>query len=373
MRARALPVLASYFSRALSACADSRAPRAALSPRARQHREFSFKPDIGTAKLRPKPDDSQGDFTDRLCYEYETRNALREKLRQKHEQKHDAATGQPLFTPLVGRGPAAARAAPDSTIHESLHAQARQAESERAARARVHDEEARQRASTSHTSDTSAKMLGEMKLRSFSEVYRALLASVELQMLESGAPGTGLYADDEKWRQVALDVQLARPEQLTQRDVAAIVRDMLDGLGARRSIAFDEFCGCLDQALSRDLERNGPRSSSALLRPHKREPPAAPDQLADCTFKPRIDPTSREMAGRMGSKAGKPVAESLMERSAEVRRGLEQRREQLAAAELADCTFAPEITNRARSMRDLDGNAYPLVRGTPSEVTGPEP
>ena len=75
----------------------------------------------------------------------------------------------------------------------------------------------------------------------------------------------------------------------------------------------------------------------------------------------------------MGSKAGKPVAESLMERSAEVRRGLEQRREQLAAAELADCTFAPEITNRARSMRDLDGNAYPLVRGTPSEVTGPEP
>ena len=53
-----------------------------------------------------------------------------------------------------------------------------------------------------------------------------------------------------------------------------------------------------------------------------------------------------------------------MERDADAKRALEQKRHALADAELRDCTFAPEITEvgaeRAR-------HAYPLVRALASD------
>ena len=299
---------------------------------------------------------------ERLCYEYEVRNENKGRLKHKHEKAYDPETGQELFKPLIGRGPAVLRQNV-MPVHDFLHAHSQHAEQQREQLQRMQDDDSRRHASMSHVSEGSQLLLGSMKAKSYSEVFRALLASVDLKLHAHGQPGSSLYADDERWSTALLDVALASPEQLSHPEVASIVRDALDAAPAgafehANTISFETFCDLVDEALRRDQQRHGPRASALLRRQPTRELQLGPDPSEECTFAPEIDPLSRELAEKAGRTHTRRIEDVLLEENLKYHRAVEEKRSIRAEEELSQCTFTPEITAAARQLQDA---RYPLV------------
>ena len=317
--------------------------------------ECTFEPDIGRSKLRAKPDATQKEFVERLHKERREFDERTENLRKHYNTDYDPETGIEYFQPQTGRGPMQRES--NRSIHEVLYQCAPDKENAKAAAKAKQDSVIKARSSLVHKAPKTDKMLQQINQRTYSDVYRALLLSVQYNNNPDSVPRPEML-DDDMWRTASLDTQVADPTMLAKPKMQQIVAGVLQRWKARL-MSFDMFCKLMDSAMDESTDPSG-----LLVAPTYRTDveAIANRDMKDCTFEPEVNDRSREISrsvrGRDGSR---PIHEVLIDEKLEYqnrrRRAVKQHNERA----LEECTFKPNFMSKQSS--DTSGNSiYPLTR-----------
>jgi hypothetical protein len=317
--------------------------------------QCTFEPDIGRSKLRAKPDATQKDFVQRLHSERQEFDERTDMLRKHYNTEYDPNTGIEYFQPQTGRGPMQREMR--TSIHEVLYRGAPDKENALAEAKAKQDDDIKARSSVVHKAPKSDKMFKQISRRVYSDVYRALLLSVQYKNNPDEAPRSEML-DEDMWRTAALDTQVADPTMLAKPKMQKVVGGVLQKWKARL-MSYDMFCKLMDAALAEDTEPIG----DMVAPTYKTDFEAiATRDLEGCTFEPEMNEKSRIIGQNIrGRDGGRPIHDVL---HAEKSRYLEGRLNAIQKANqkvFEECTFQPKFMSKQSS--DSSGSSiYPLTR-----------
>lgn len=335
-----------------------------------EFKKIPFKPDIGNSKFRPKVDESQQEFSARLTSEHAAKAERLEMLREQYLLDFDPETGVDFFQPVTGRAPETTRRPTDKSIHDALHEHHDQLKDKLNRLRKTRELEQKQLAQKDLVDPKSREMLERVRANSIAEVYRTMLASVQFTNREEGVADAPDLADARNWKRALLDVSRARPDMLAK----PMMRDLVRRVFARSeggAIAYATFFQLMENALDKEAAPTG-----NAIAPRYATDTEAHIQATEgeCTFKPKLDARSRQLAKNVGRDGGRNIVEVLYGERDKYHSKREAKVKAQEENATAGCTFKPDII----ATRSTDGVAaagahYNLTRQMFPESPGAGP
>ena len=340
----------------------------------------TFQPNIGGNRHRPARDPSKQAFFERMHKANLARDERLDK-RRRDVRAVDEITGQPLFKPVVGRGPNYARRAPAMPIGDFLHATRHQFDD---IKSRLVAEDSRRMQAMRDkrfVNGRSEKLLGSMRRREARRIFASLVAScdrgdAEAKAAAATAAATAAAADGELGRgeKKGEDAAAAAGSLLAtaradssvlESEVRQVVGPLLEALAADNvTLSCDEFCTLLEGEIQH--RRDGPQSSK--LAPKKRNEAAEAheeQQLREMTFRPKIAARSNALAREKG-RGRVPIHEILEREAAAYEANKAVIRADVVTKELEECTFSPQFVAKGPARAAAARASRGMITGTSS-------
>jgi hypothetical protein len=243
-------------------------------------------------KHRPQRDGSQEAFITRMHRVNLERDKKLDKKRRSGRGV-DTITGQPLFKPVVGRGPNFARNSSAMPIGDFLHASRHEFDDIKSRLKADEERRCKELRQQKFVNGRSEKMLGKMRLREARRIFQTLRATYDASAEEEGGKG-GKGKGAARLATHLVDIEAV------DVDVLGVVAPLLAALAPDKvSLDVEEFCGMLDEDLLARID--GPQTSKLAI---KKATPAADAAalaaLEHTTFKPKIDKHSQRLAKEKG-------------------------------------------------------------------------
>eukprot|EP00947_MAST-08B_sp_MAST-8B-sp1_P004875 g4875.t1 len=339
----------------------------------------TFQPNIGGNRHRPARDPSKQAFFERMHKANLARDERLDK-RRRDVRAVDEITGQPLFKPVVGRGPNYARRAPAMPIGDFLHATRHQFDD---IKSRLVAEDSRRMQAMRDkrfVNGRSEKLLGSMRRREARRIFASLVASCDRGDAEAkAAAATAAAADGELGRgeKKGEDAAAAAGSLLAtaradssvlESEVRQVVGPLLEALAADNvTLSCDEFCTLLEGEIQH--RRDGPQSSK--LAPKKRNEAAEAheeQQLREMTFRPKIAARSNALAREKG-RGRVPIHEILEREAAAYEANKAVIRADVVTKELEECTFSPQFVAKGPARAAAARASRGMITGTRSTTS----
>jgi hypothetical protein len=327
----------------------------------------TFRPDIGITKWRPRTDDNDADFLQRLVNEKKVREQQLQLVREEKSKPVDPATGAPLYQPHTRRRQRARGGAPRQQppspsgrgrrgegIWEHLHASRHEyADLRRVLEARE-DELLWEAANRCHRNQRSREAAAERERRQARRLFDAL------DVAGRGAIDRRQLSETAARLEPALAAEIAPAVLAALEDGGEAVGferflQIVGGLAAYKTTRLAEVLARrrLPPAGGGDEEGSlagdkGPASRSA-----------AGQRGCDAPrYAPELNPVSREIVTQLGRSGD--LYERMRRERARQMDALEQRRCAKLAEELKECTFRPRINDDDGDDDDVDLQAAAL-------------
>lgn len=130
----------------------------------------TFNPDIGPDKFRPRVDETEEEFINRLTYHKQQRML---DMQAAHPSV-DQSTGQPLFQPVTGRGPLFQRNASGLPIGDYLHSYSFEKSENQALTVQEHEAHFRELASAPKITPNSNAIMENMRHQQLFEIFSVI-------------------------------------------------------------------------------------------------------------------------------------------------------------------------------------------------------
>jgi hypothetical protein len=282
--------------------------------------EYTFKPDIKMSSQYHHYDRSEQEFLDRLVYSKEKRQELLQHMRDKKiEEGIDPDTGERLFKPKTGRPPVNKR---EGSISDALFEAAKRADEAR--------RQAEERAAGEHAALSEQPKVLKTSQKILDATLRSRLAEI-FDALDTDHDG---YIEPETVSGATLDLEVAK-------DIIPLVKTF-----TTKFVNKQHFVKAVFDKLH--TSKTGPRAYLFTSRvkggaAHASGPDHTASELEALTFRPAINAKSAELALAKGRGGSVPVHEALLKEGEEAARHRQRLYEERIEAELAECTFRPNV------------------------------
>jgi len=272
--------------------------------------EFSFRPDIGTNKYRPKSDHNDKEFLERLVNSRkDTEETLRE-MRKKQSEPKDPKTGQPFFKPQTGRAPAKSRNTAALPIGEYLFSTRVEMENMKKKMVEEEDKKWDSVSKQRFSDDSSEKILQNMKERRLKDIFTTLDHDGDNVISANKIDISGLPTD-------LLEVLTPLFCEMEESD---------------QTLNFDEFYDASDRLINRLNVHD-----RAILLKSRREV-----QVDDPKFQPEVNAKSKRLAEKKRPQ-GADLYNTLLSEKKNKEDKLKQKQQEKWEKEVEDCTFQPKL------------------------------